>query len=84
MVGNSLPLKVHRDQYAVTKSDQPACIQIAVNFGILGPPVIYHMLIDEVRFIPVETIGNKDRDIILPSIAWCSGEQDPLVGLSNL
>ena len=84
MVGNSLPLKVHCDQYAVTKSDQSAGIQIAVDFGVFSSPVIYHMLVDKVRFITVEAIGNKDRDVILPSIAWCSGEQDPWVGLSNL
>ena len=41
------------------------------------------MLIHKVGFIAVESIGDKDRNIILPGIAGGCGEQNPIVRLND-
>ncbi len=83
MVGNRLPFEVHVDQDFIPKSDQPPCIAVTVNLRILGPPVIDHMLIHKVGLIAVEPICDKDRNIILPSIAGRSRKQDPIIRLDD-
>ena len=69
MVSDSLSLEVHSHQNTVPQPDQAARVAIAVNLGKFRVAVPDDMVIDELSFVPIEAIGNKDRNIILPGVA---------------
>ena len=83
MVGNSFSLEVHGHQNAVPQPNQAACVAIAVNLGKFRVAIPDDMVIDELSFVSVEAIGNKDGNIILPSVARRCREQYPVVRLGN-
>ena len=83
MVRNRLPLEVHGHQDLVPEPNQPASIAVAVDLRILRPPVINHMLIHKVSLVAIEPVGDEDWNIILPGVAGCGGQQNPVVGLDD-
>ena len=83
MMRCGMPLELHRHENAIAQTDQPSGVEIPVNLRILRPPVINHMLVDEVGLVPIEPIRDKDGDVILPGIPRGSGEQYPLISLGD-
>ena len=68
MMRCGVPLELHRHKNAIAQTDQPSGVEVSVNLWILRPPVINHMLVDEIGLVPVEPICDEDGDIILPGI----------------
>lgn len=76
-------LELHRHENTIAQTDQPSGVEIPVNLRILRPPVINHMLVDEVGLVSIEPIRDKDWDVILPGIPRGSRQQNPLVLLGD-
>src|SRR5690606_38738926 len=54
------------------------------DLGELGKAVELDVVLDELRTILVETVGNEDRNIVHPSVAWSGTQEYPGVLLLRL
>ena len=84
MVRDGLSLKVHRHKDSVSQANQSSGVSVAVNFGEFGKPIPVDVFVDKLCFVPIESICDKDRNVVLPCVARCCGEQNPVVDLGNL
>ena len=68
MVWNRCPLVIHLDKYLIPKSNETVGIKISTNLWKTDSRIPDYMLIIKLRTVFIESIGNKDWNIILPLI----------------
>ena len=81
---NRLSLEIHLDKDLVAKPNKSACVPVAVNFRKFCEPIPVDVLIQEMRFVAIEAVGDEDWNIILPFIPRCCREQYPIIGFGDL
>ena len=69
MVRDRLPLEVHVNQNIVTMPNQSPGVNISIDLRILGKPGIDDVLSREFRFVFIESIRYKHRNIVAPSVS---------------
>lgn len=59
----------HFDKKIGSLADQPPHVDVSVHLGELGESVVNNVLALELSAVLIESIRNKDRDIVHPRVA---------------
>ena len=84
MVRDRLPLEIHINQNIVTMPNQYTGVNISIDLRILGKPGIDDVFSREFRFVFIESICYKHRNVVAPSVSRRCGQQNPIVFSRNI